>query len=360
MWLTGGVGAGKTTVIKEIVQPLLGDMGNYFEGGTTEAGIRQTLGSDALPVIYDEAEKKDASTDRRLQSMLLLARSASSTSEHAITAKGTQTGKALAFHVRSMFLMASVGAALKDEADRQRVCVLPLKARANMEKGEKEAHWRKYKPRLKGVNAVVGRELMARTMTWIRDGRLDRTVDTFKDAATDVFSDPRFGDQYGTLYAGAWTLVHDDLPDPMEAREMIAANDVVVEFSDPRDDAQKVISILLQQELRIDTSQGSRQATVGQLISISAGDAHGSITTEEADARLRMIGVRLYVHQGARMVHFANTSEWIASVLEKTQYHDIQSALRTMSGACVTNPVRFHAGFTARCTAVPLAVIDAV
>jgi len=360
IWISGGVGAGKTTVIKQIVRPLLSDMGHYFEGGTTEAGIRQTLGSDSLPIIYDEAEKKDARTDTRLQHILLLARSASSTSEHAKTAKGTTAGKAMAFHIRSMFCLASVGAALKDEADRSRVSILPLKSTANMEKGEKEAHWRRFRPRLKAVNAVMGRELMSRTMQWVRDGRLDRTIDVFREASTDTFNDPRIGDQYGTLYAGAWTLLHDDVPSAMEAREMVGSNELVTNYQDPRDDSLKAASIILQQEVRVDTSHGTRQVAVGQLVDISCGTTHGTITLEEADARLKSLGMKVAIENGSNILYFANTSEWLVKVLENTHYATVSSAFQTLRGARKTKAVRFHQGLVSRCTAVPVSVIDAM
>ena len=55
IWLTGGAGTGKS-LIHRFISPLLHDMGVPVSGNTTEAGLRQTLKSDALPVVFDEAE----------------------------------------------------------------------------------------------------------------------------------------------------------------------------------------------------------------------------------------------------------------------------------------------------------------
>ena len=73
VWLVGGAGSGKTTVMARLVEPLLGGMGRMVEGGSTEAGIRQALRADAMPVLYDEAERTSKKADSRIQAVLRLA-----------------------------------------------------------------------------------------------------------------------------------------------------------------------------------------------------------------------------------------------------------------------------------------------
>jgi putative DNA primase/helicase len=54
-WLTAAAGSGKSAILDRYVAPLLADMGLIVAGNTTEAGLRQTLRSDAMPVVFDEA-----------------------------------------------------------------------------------------------------------------------------------------------------------------------------------------------------------------------------------------------------------------------------------------------------------------
>ena len=88
-------------------------MGGIYQGatgGTTEAGLRGTLCSDAIPVIFDEFEQNDQRDKQIVQNVLALARIASS--EGGKIYKGTTTGGANAFEIRSMFCVSSINVAL--------------------------------------------------------------------------------------------------------------------------------------------------------------------------------------------------------------------------------------------------------
>ena len=64
IWLTGGAGTGKSAILDRFISPLLADMG-VPSGNTTEAGLRQTLKSDALPIVFDEAESNEKADQTR-------------------------------------------------------------------------------------------------------------------------------------------------------------------------------------------------------------------------------------------------------------------------------------------------------
>src|SRR3546814_9944202 len=55
VWLTGGAGSGKTTVLNEYVHPLMAGCDLFAQGNSSEAGIRQELKADALPVQIGRA-----------------------------------------------------------------------------------------------------------------------------------------------------------------------------------------------------------------------------------------------------------------------------------------------------------------
>jgi len=75
IWITGQAGAGKSTVLNSIIKPILGDIAMCYDGGTTEAAIRETMRNDGRPIVYDEAEPSDTMTN-----VMMLSRSASGVS----------------------------------------------------------------------------------------------------------------------------------------------------------------------------------------------------------------------------------------------------------------------------------------
>ena len=98
--------AGKTTILKYFMRPLLGGLCQSATGGTTEAGLRGTLKSDAIPVVFDEFEQNEARDKQTVQNVLSLARIASS--EGGKIYKGTTSGGANSFEIRSMFCVSSI------------------------------------------------------------------------------------------------------------------------------------------------------------------------------------------------------------------------------------------------------------
>ena len=163
VWLTAGAGSGKSAILDRYVTPLLADMGLIVAGNATEPGIRQALRSDALPVVFDEAEGNEKRDQERMQSILGLARVASSESKAHIL-KGSPEGETQRFTIRSMFLMSSIATSLKQGADRSRFAQLTLRNPAEIPKAERMAHWEALDRDLdRHISEDVGRRLQART-----------------------------------------------------------------------------------------------------------------------------------------------------------------------------------------------------
>lgn len=74
VWITGEAGVGKSWVVENVVQPALAPLALMVQGQTSEAGIRSALRSDALAVVFEEAEPKTAQERERIQGVLNLAR----------------------------------------------------------------------------------------------------------------------------------------------------------------------------------------------------------------------------------------------------------------------------------------------
>ena len=370
VWVTGSPGSGKTHVLDHLIKPLLGGkkedggFAAYFEAGSTEAGIRGAMRSDSLPIMYDEAEKAATHTknDSIMQSVLALARSASSASGSAIV-KGSRTGDAVSYQMRSMFLLSSVSPGLREEADKTRVSVLQLHGTASIDQQKRRDHWKLYRPRMYAVDDGTGRALIARTIEWLRDGRLAETIRVCQSAAAGILGDTRGGDQYGTLYAGAWTLVSDVPPNEMEARELISSSEVTGFVDDQQPVGQKVLTAILQAGARLEFSSGPAQTfAVGELVDIVRPSKASTQKTElltTAREWMNRHGMRIREVGGQEVLFIGNTSKWVRDALKDTPYADgWRDSLKAVEGVVGQGPqITVHSGLSTRTVGVPLTLL---
>jgi putative DNA primase/helicase len=289
-----------------------------------------------------------------LQKILELARSASSTG--AIVAKGTTHGHAMTFNIRSMFCLAAVGGAVRHEADKSRVAMVQLRSPSDVGAEVRREHWKRWKLKLRGVTPEVGRELFSRTLHWLRSGKLAETIAVFTTQASIILGNARAGDQYGTLYAGAWTLMSDEVPGEDEAREILLTGALGAYVEDQAPEGIRVIDVIMQQRERIDTPDGPKMLTVGELV--EACRQPGRVTEAVATTALRQIGIRVEPEHDGWALWVAHKSEWMSRVLQNTPYSaNIAGAFRTLRGVRAKGTVNFG-GFYSRATVVPLVAVD--
>ena len=355
VWLVGGAGSGKTTVLVRLVEPLLGGLGRMVEGGSTEAGIRQTLKADALPVLYDEAERTSKKADSQVQAVLRLARSASSTS--AETLKGTVAGKAMAFDIRSMFCLASIGGGLRQEADKSRVALLQLRSKHTVPAEERRKHWNAIQPELARVTPALGRRLVARTARWFRSGAFNELLTVSRSAAGVVLGGARSGDQYGTLGAGAWMLLNDDIPEEEEMRNWYKDLGVQSFIEEQAPEGHRILSILLQAREIVQARDGARKVAVGEMVGAAAGkvaetpDQDAVLTKKKADGYLRQLGLLV----APPFLYISTQSEWVREKLADTPFaYGWTFGLQTIPDVFAGPAKYFHQGLNSRTTCIPL------
>ncbi len=63
IWLTGASGTGKSWTVQHILKPVLGRGTLEAQSSTTEAGIRQAIGTNAFPDLLDEARARTTRAD---------------------------------------------------------------------------------------------------------------------------------------------------------------------------------------------------------------------------------------------------------------------------------------------------------
>ena len=336
IWLTGAAGCGKSTILNEYVRGCLGAAKLYAQGNSSEAGIRQKLKADAIPVLYDESEQDNESEKRRVGQILALIRQASTESE-AKTYKGTVGGDAMNFHIRSMFCLASVQAGLENKADIDRLTKLTLRPGAKDDPAAK-AHWAKVKDALYSItrDTTLPGRMLKRAVGMLPT--IQANINVFTDVAAQVLGTQRMGDQYGTMLAGCWSLISSAVATPEDARKMLQAYEWD-EFLDgtETDDSEKALQAIMEAKIGL---KGDHFA-VGSIVAIANGgfvDGVG-LDVETAARLLRENGMRIL---GSSLV-FRNGSLALRKLLEGTRFEvDIKGQLLRIPGAKITQKsVRF-------------------
>lgn len=274
LWLTGPSGSGKSWSVANIISPIVGDSAIHVQGATTEAGLRQKIGSDALPVVFDEAESEDKRGQQRLEGVLELARQASSESKARIT-KGSAGGGAIDYMVRSCFLFASIGVAAVKKADVSRVTVLQL--RKNNGPGSQEhfeivkALWLDTVQR-KGFAEQIRARSLANAKT------LRANAETFSSVAVEFTGDKRSADQLGTLLAGAFSLTSTRIATEQFAKEWMAKQDWTGFKAEEIDnDENQCLSHLFAASIRYEITGRPVTRSVSEAVAIAnLSDSYGS------------------------------------------------------------------------------------
>lgn len=348
VWITGSPGTGKSTIMDRFTTPLLGNMAIVAQGDSTEAGIRQTLKHDALPVILDEAESEGDKGAARRDLIIQMIRQASSDGS-ARTIKGGATGHATSFHVRSMFMLGSVGVSLKNAADQSRIAILPV-LRSTRD-------WREVEAKIAAITPGTSRRLIARSVAMIPTIR--HNTNLLADAIVKVINNQRLADQHGILLAGAVGMMHMRKLTQDEAEAFIEEHraHILNESRIIESDEWQCLSHILEQPIRMDRTTGSPVTlSVGELIHAAQGyDAVHSMT--DSAAALIRHGIKL---DTARQVLFiAQSHSQLATLFRGTPWQACwhRPLLRIPEIVKKEIKVRFAGGSPCRAIEVPLSLI---
>lgn len=212
VWITGSAQTGKTTMLQRLIHPILGESKVYVQGGTSEAGLRQSLEADAVPVLFDEFETNGKRSRENIDACIELMRAAWAES-NAMIVKGGATGNASFYQVRFSAIVSSIRTRLDNDADKGRFAVLELAPH-----GSDQSHWEALNEQLLKIDQEYGERLFARAIkmlpTMIHNWKLIK-----KEFAKRVNS--RFGDQYGMILAGYSILVWDDPITEADAKTIV-------------------------------------------------------------------------------------------------------------------------------------------
>ena len=298
VWLTGNQGSGKSTVV-EMVGMFLGTVAIYPLGATTEAGIRQWIGNDSIPVVFDEAENGDkeakmASAARRKAVMDLMRQSSSETRGRIL--KGSANHQGHSFTMRSSFLMSSIGVGLKEAADLTRTAVLtirPLESFTAEERRKREEDFKDFVAMTLEIPKDMPQRLLTRQLENLFT--LRHNISVFKETIATVLANRRIGDQIGTLLAGCYSLYSTKKLDMKQCENYLSTINLEEFLTVKSEREDKVLlNHIVQATVRVETAQGMQDRTIGELLLICFKmDEHSDVRLKVADDTLARYGLKV-------------------------------------------------------------------
>jgi putative DNA primase/helicase len=355
IWITGGAGSGKSTVMRHLIGRCLRGVSLQVEGDTSEAGIRQSLVHDARPVVFDEFESERRKAVDRVEDVLAMVTRASSESDAQLI-KGSGDGKAQGYRTRAMFAFSSIAVNLKQFAAASRVTVLDLYTEP-----ESEASLARYNEMMAELYATLQPEyiqrLQARAVHMIPVIRKNAT--TFSEAASLALKSRRMGDQIGTLLAGVYALHSRNEISREDAVEWIHRQswDDVAEVAEGKDESNCLAHVLSYQ-LRLEGREAAVQRSFGELVQLAAEVTNDyNLHASDAAATLRRHGIKVDGSQGKATVSFASNHRELKRILADTPWQTSYTrTLLRLDGAHKHGPAKYGA-VSARGVTLPIASV---
>jgi putative DNA primase/helicase len=355
IWLTASSGAGKSWVMDNIVNVCLQQVALYVAFNTTEPGIRQALQADARPVVFDEAERDSAAAAFRMDEILGYQRVASSENSVEIV-KGDTGGRAKKYKPRSVFLFQSINTGISKKSDEGRVTVLSLRdysvaSDTNFEDLEATCAER--------ITPEFASGLISRSVSLIPVIR--ENSKTFARAISAHLGSRRFGDQLGTLLAGAYSLHSTGLITPEQAAEYVAREqwDAQAPAEDEKDE-YRLLRHIMAVRLRI----GSVEMPVSRLLEAAQQfqQQEGLPAPEIAQRVLSEAGIKYGAHENVPGVFISVNHPQMKAMLRDTDWSASWGrALGRLPGALAgreIKTVRFSMGHVGRAVWIPMSTVD--
>lgn len=337
--ITGETGSGKSWTVENIIKAALGDVYIERDGGSTEAKIRRDLSSKSIPLIMDEAEGDNAKNRLNMDEVLFLARKSSSGASIA-----NYDG---VFSVRSAFCFAAINQQITKGADLSRVAILDLKTPTG-DSGEAFAALQRMQAEI--ITDDFPARLLGRTMANMPV--LLANIEAFSAVLARIGGAKRFGDTFGTMVAGAFSLTSTRAVTPEQAQDWCERQD----WSWTRDDngesdSERLLAVLLAARLRYDVNGMSREASLASMIARAAD--HTSIDAEASARAMADYGVKL--QDGSVVIATPNVA--MERILRETPWSSavaFRRALLNINGAEAVDKTVFGPAMRKRGVAIPM------
>jgi hypothetical protein len=344
IWVHGAAKTGKTT-LNSLSKATLSPLALSCDGGSSEAGIRQTIGPDSLPVIIDEFE----GDQHHIKGVLRLARTASSAEDPLL--RGTPEGRAMSFALRATFAFFAVNPLGMSVADESRIVMLELMKHDN-DSGtarlieEEVAHFR----RQKGVWC---------SMMVSRAGLIPKAIERFERAIDS--GNRRHRQNMATLLGGAFVARYGEVPNSDDIRDWSEFFAPTVEThaeEQDRDDGQECLDYLFAHMVRSrDWGDFPLRHWIATAVA-ERGDGLGEARRIVEINDMRIIWPEKG-KEGDSGLFLKNGSAAIERVFTGSRWAEggWKRALRQLDGAAAVGPMKFYtksSGRAYRATRIPL------
>ena len=266
VWINAPAGTGKTFLVSRL-KDLLGNYSLSFTGGTSEAGIRQKIGSGARLVLLDEMEaaNQDKYSRQKVEKIMSLVRRATDGETSII---GSKESIPIEFRARSSFLLLSIGNSLQRTADKSRFINLHIRPNKGLESFEK---------RDDAANKLAGispGKLIARMMSLASVMKTNANLIQQKLSAHPPLAGRR-AELLGNILAGAYALTRAGIISEPEIDTYTAAMNTGSLDENQETDAERCLREILESRV-VGNSE-----TVGQAI---LSNLHADFASERQDA----------------------------------------------------------------------------
>jgi len=328
IWITGPAGSGKSWLLENIIYRMVGDdFGVKGMGTSTPAGIRQALQSNSLCVILDEMESDNKKYADYIEQNLKLFREASSGIDgSAGTLHGTidQSGKQ--WVLKSMACFASIGATLKQDADMDRFTLITLDT-LNSDIETKEKRFLELKKAIEFLTPEWSRAFHSRTLSIIDE--VIRCIDVMVGQAASLLENRRYGDQLGTLMAGAWMIMHNRSATAKEAKEWLFDMDIssLNNVDEKRSTEDRVFEELLSYRVNISNGHEHSIQSIGACLEYLFDEAlleenkksFPGATDKGVKQTLEGYGIKV-INENGRWLCVAAGHPGVRKILERTHF----------------------------------------
>jgi len=343
IFVTGGKGSGKTTVMRDIIKTILKGWSRNSDGGTTGAGFRRKLGNQARPVVSDEMETETKKQRDTADDVLTLARQSSSGAEYA--------NAYVDITVHSCFCFGGINPNIKQGADKDRITELELiKDRGEGFRDRWKAKEREIKETFSGD---YGRRLARRAID--NAGAFLANLEVFEDELSVMLGDSRSAEQFAPMVAGLYGLHSTGLITADRAREWVREQDWDFFYQEEEgSDAEKMVSHLLTAMAEFTMGDKTNRVAVSDLLRLVIDNGMGA-----ESARLSLGRYGLKVDGGWLVV--ANSKSRIGELMRDTSWTVPKNTLSRYHGAESVGATRFAPGVVSRGIRIPLGgLIDGV
>lgn len=330
IYITGEAESGKSTVMNKIIKAVLGKMSLNVDGRTTEPSIRQRMGYDARPLVFDEAEPSGNMSD-----VIELARLAST---GGIVSKFGQP----VFNARFCACFSAINPSISKTSDESRITFMVLK------KNRSANSMQEYDSLLSLIEETItddySQRMVARTLDNMQT--LIANIRIFQRAARKTIGGARAAEQIGTMLAGLYLLGRTDRITEQKAEEFIKAHNWSEHTTiDQEGDPIKLVQHIASSLVRMNSGA-----------EISIGDLIGMIWNDR-DAMAEKVLKNYGIVVRDRRVYIASTSQNLARLLKETDWRVKWSrTLSDVDGAIKEKSIYFSRGVKTSAVSLPVEI----